>query len=347
MFWVLHGEEEFLRSEFLAKMKAELGDPGMADLNTTALDGRRVTLSEIVYAGDSVPFLSGKRLVVVEGLLSRLSADKKPGKPRKGPERAAAAPPQASFLDELIAYLGRVPETTILVLVESQTLPPSHPLRALSKELSSRGKVQEFRPFSLEKDGGARLTRWIRDRAASKGLELSAEGVQGLATAIGHDLRLIDQELEKLSAYADGKKKLTMADVRQLVPYVREADIFEMVDAFGRRDTPKATRLLHQMLDEGKAPLYLLTMIVRQFRIMLQVKELRSLGFDPAGIAAELRLHEFAVKKGLAQAQNFSPDQLLDAYNALAELDAAIKTGKVQEVVGLDLFIAQLCSDSA
>jgi DNA polymerase III subunit delta len=345
VFWVLHGEEEFLRSEFLAKLKSELGDPSMADLNTMVLDGRRVTQSEIIYAADSIPFLTGKRLVLVEGLLSRLSADKKPGKSKKGPENAASGATQASsFLDELIAYLGRVPETTILVLVESQPLPSNHPLRSLSNELSAKGKVQEFRPLFAEKDGAARLNKWIRERAASKGLEIFAEVVQALAKSIGYDLRLMDQELEKLSAYAAGNKKLTAADVRQLVPYVREADIFEMVDAFGRRDVQQATRLLHQMLDEGNAPLYLLSMIVRQFRIMIQVKELRSLGFDLTGMARELKLHEFAVKKGLAQAQNFSSDQLLDMYYTLAELDAAIKTGKVQDVLALDLFIAELCA---
>ncbi len=351
MFWILHGEDEFRRTEFLANLKQKLGDPTMLDVNTTVLDGRRITLREIVQACNTVPFLGDNRLVIVNDLLVQLQSGKKRGKGgKKGAEAEDALQdevnsPHASFLHELEDYLQRLPDTTVLVFVESELLAAKHPLRSLAREDHDKGRIQEFRPFSAYgRDGPGQLARWIKDRAQGKGLELTVDAVQVLATYVGYDLRLMDQELEKLSAYVNGRGAISGADVRQLVSYVREADIFEMVDALGKRDVRRATVLLHQMLDEGKAPLYLLTMIVRQFRIMIQTKELSTLGFSTTETARQLRMHEFVVKKCLDQARAVSFEQLCAIYNSLAEYDAAIKTGKISDTLALDLLIAEACA---
>jgi len=345
VFWILHGEDEFRRSEFLTKLKKGLGDPTEVDINTTLLDGRRVTLSEIIHACGAIPFLGTSRLVVVDGLLIHLGRANKLSKSNKKGDSSNDTAAAKSILKDLKEYLGQLPDTTVLVFVEHQSLPSGHPLRSLTQGDSAVGKAREFRSFSASRrDGPNQLSRWIKDRASSKGLELSSDLVKMLATYVGYDLRLMDQELEKLSVYAADTGKVSAADMRRLVPYVREADIFEMVDAVGRRNTEKAIVLLHRMLDEGKAPLYLLTMIVRQFRIMIQVKELHTLDFTVAESAKQRRLHEFVVKKGLAQAQNFSFDQLSHIYDSLAASDTAIKTGKMNETLALDLLMAEVCT---
>jgi DNA polymerase III subunit delta len=345
VFWILHGEDEFRRSEFLAKLKTDLGDPTMLEFNTTVVDGRRATLAQITHAADSVPFLGNKRLVIVEGLLSRLSSSGKKQEKADAETSADEALPatQTEFIQGLRDYALRVPESTLLVFVESGSLPASQPLRALVQGDAALGTMREFRPFSVEKrEGPTMLAEWTKERAKSKGAGLAPDALRLLTSYVGYDLRLMDQELEKLSVHAGENKKVTETDVRQLVTSVREADIFEMVDALGRRELQRAAILLHQMLDDGKAPLYLLTMIVRQFRIMLEVKELATLGTSEPEIARELRLHEFVVKKGNLQARAFTVDQLTRIYEALAATDEAIKTGKLQEVLALDLLLAEI-----
>jgi len=342
VFWILHGEDEFQRSEFLAKLKMDLGDPAMLELNTTMLDGRRVTLAQIAHAADAIPFLGDKRLVIVEGLLSRLSGGKKQDRGESG-EAESAPSSQHGFAEGLREYLPRAPESTVLVFVESGSLPANHALRPLLQGAAPSGSIQEFRPLSaMRRDAPRLLEDWISDRAKSKGIDVAPEAVRSLAAFVGYDLRLMDQELEKLSIYVGDKKKVTAADVRLLVTYVREADIFEMVDALGRREQRHAIVLLHQMLDEGRPALYLLTMIVRQFRIMLQVKELASLGMSEPDIAKELRLHEFVVKKGNFQARSFTFEQLTRIYDLLAGTDESIKTGKAPDVLALDMLVAEI-----
>jgi DNA polymerase III subunit delta len=344
VFWILHGEDEFRRAEFLTKLKQDLGDSAMLEINTTIVDGRRATLAQITHAADSVPFLGTKRLVIVEGLLSRLSSSKKQEKTDAESGADDALPvAQKDLAQGLREYVQRVPESTLLIFVESASLPAGQPLRALSQGDAAVGMMREFRPFSAEKrEGPTLLADWTKDRARSKGATLAPDALRLLTTHVGYDPRLMDQELEKLSVYTGEHKKVTEADVRRLVTSVREADIFEMVDALGRRESQRAIILLHQMLDEGKAALYLLTMIVRQFRIMLEVKELFALGMSEPEIAHELRLHEFVVKKGNLQARPFTFDQLTRIYEALAATDEAIKTGKLHDVLALDLLVAEI-----
>lgn len=326
MFYVLHGEDEFSRSEALAEMKAKMGDPAMAGLNTTVLDGNKVTLAELMHACDTVPFLADRRLVMVEGLLTRLGA--------KGDEQPAW---RKEYLEGLTVYLKRLPESTRLVFVESESISPDHPVLKMALADKKRGYAKEFRlPTSSQ------LRGWITDRVKKKGGEIEMAAAEELAAFVGNDLRLLDQELDKLVTYVDRARPITRADVHLLVSYVQQASVFEMVDALGRRDSEQALQLLHRLLDGGEHPLSLLGMIVRQFRIMIQVKDLAERGVPPAKIGAQLELHSFVAEKGLRQAQSFSMKQLETIYRKLLETDLAIKTGQMDPVLALDMLVAGL-----
>jgi DNA polymerase-3 subunit delta len=327
MFYLFHGKDEFSRSETLAGLKEKMGDPGLAELNTTVFDGSKVTLGELEHACGSVPFMADRRLVIVEGLLTHLES--------KGKEGAPAAW-QKEYLERLIQYLQRLPETTRLVLVEDRPVSKNNPVLRLALA-EKRGHVREFKTPQ-----GKELSRWIEGRVRKKGGQINPAAVETLAAFVGGDLRLLDQEIEKLIAYADRPRPITEDDVRLLVSYVREANVFDMVDALGQRDGQQAAKLLHQLLDEGEHPLALLGMIVRQFRIMIQVKELNGQGLSQQEIAARLKLHRFVVKKAVRQAMNFSMEQLEAIYRKLLETDVAIKTGQMDDVLALDMLVVAL-----
>ncbi|MGA9349781.1 MAG: DNA polymerase III subunit delta [Anaerolineae bacterium] len=327
MFYLFHGEDEFSRSETLAALKEKMGDPGLAELNTTVFDGSKVTLGELQHACGSVPFMADRRLVIVQGLLARLES--------KGEERALSAW-QKEYLEGLTQYLRRLPETTRLVFVEDRPISEANPVHRLALA-DERGHVKEFEPPQ-----GRALNRWIEERVRKKEGQIDPAAVETLAAFVGNDLRLLDQEIEKLIAYVDRARPISEDDVRLLVSYVREANIFEMVDALGQRDSQQAAKLLHQLLDEGEHPLALLGMIVRQFRTMIQVKELNAQGLSQQDIAAKLGLHRFVVKKAVRQAMNFSMEQLEAIYRKLLETDVAIKTGQMDEVLTLDMLVVEL-----
>jgi DNA polymerase-3 subunit delta len=333
MFYVLHGEDEFSRSEILAEMKAKMGDPSMADLNTTVLDGSKVALAELMHACDAVPFLADRRLVIVEGLLTRLRG----GGKRKADQNKEQPIWKKEYLEELTAYLKRLPETTRLVFVEGKSVNPKHPVLKMALANKERGHVREFRP-----PRSGKLRRWITDQVGKKGGEIEASAAEELSAFVGNNLRLLDQELDKLVSYVDRARPITKADVHLLVSYVQQANVFEMVDALGRRDGEQAIKLLHRLLEGGEHPLSLFGMIVRQFRIMIQVKDLAERGVSPKKIGAQLGLHRFVAEKGLRQSQNFSMEQLETIYRKLLETDLAIKTGQMDQILALDTLIVGL-----
>ncbi|MGD9100462.1 MAG: DNA polymerase III subunit delta [Anaerolineae bacterium] len=326
-YYVLHGKDELTRSEALGGLKARLGSPELAVLNTTVFDGADVTLVELKNACDTIPFLTQRRMVIVRGLLSRLvSPAAKKGKKDVGWQK--------SYREALAAYLPQLPETTRLVFVEPDQLPKNHPILRQAEQ-DEFGYVRAFAP---PKD----LVKWVRRRASDKGGQFSPQAAASLVGAVGDNQRLLDQEIEKLLAYTNQERPVSSADVSSLVPYAQEAVIFDAVDALGQRDGAKAVRLLHNLLDHGNDPLYLFAMIVRQFRLLIQIKELSDEGLSPPDIAKKIKLHPFPTRKLYTQARNFRLEQLERVHCHLLELDVQIKTGQINNVVALDLFVAGL-----
>lgn len=318
-FYVFHGTDEFTRAETLADFRGRLGSADTADLNTTFLDGRKASLAELRHACDAIPFLAEKRLVIIEGLLTR-------------------AVKQEKLLDELAEYLLRLPETTRLVFIEENPLPDNHPILQLAQQ-DARGYVKRFDPPDAKV-----LPRWVAERVRKHGGEIEPQAAARLAAAVGADLRLLDQEVVKLVTYVNAGRPITIADVDEVVPYAQAAVIFDLVDALGRRDGRTAAQTLHRLLDAGEHPLGLLTMIVRQFRLLIQVKELKAEGANPQTIAKELGIHPFPARKLHNQAAYFTTAQLEAVYRHLLETDVGIKSGEIEAEVALDLLVAGLAA---
>jgi DNA polymerase-3 subunit delta len=325
MFYIFHGPDELSRTEALAKLRDQMGDPSLAELNTTILDGDSLTQGELQQVCNALPFMSDRRLVIVRNYLTQLGSG---GKQAGGP------------LDALVDYLPAMPDSTRLIFVEADALPKNHPVLKLA-EKHEMGYVQDF---SGPRRG--ELTGWIARRVEAKGASIERPAADALAVAVGDDLRLLDSEIEKLAIYVGDERPITAADVDLLVPYAGTANVFAMVDAIGRRDGRTALNVLHKLLDDNAAPLYLLSMIVRQFRILIQVKELSAQGLAATTIAKRAGLHPFVAEKTGRQAMNFSIGQLEVIYARLLETDLAIKTGQIEDVLALDTLVAALCGPS-
>lgn len=326
-FYVLHGDDEFTRSETLADFRRRLGVE-TADLNTTVLNGRKLTLGQLRHACDAIPFLADKRLVIVEGLLSALT----PRKEQELPET------KRELLDGLLDYLPHLPPTTRLVLVEDHAIAARHPILLLAKK-EKQGYVKRF-----ERPDGRDLPQWIRRRVRQYNGRIESKAAHQLAAVVGADLRLLDQEIDKLVTYAGPDRTVTETDVGRLVPYTQDAVIFDLVDALGHRDGSTASKTLHRLIDEGEHPLALLGMIIRQFRLLIQVKALKQDGASPREIAKSLGIHPFPAGKLHTQATHFTAGQLEKVYRHLSEIDLEIKTGTMEQEVALDLLVAGLAT---
>lgn len=315
MFYIFHGDDDHSQKGTLDSLTSKLGDPGLLDLNTTRF-GAGVSFRDLRQACDAIPFLAPARVVIVQDLLSN--------KPSK------------TYLDQLADYLPRLPESTRLVFLEAQKLRDNHRLLRLA-ETEKNGYAKQF-----ERPQGSQLERWIQQRVTEKDGRISPRAVHMLAGNIGNDLRVLDNEIEKLVLYKGTAETIQAEDVALLSPYVAEANIFDLVDALGNRNARKASLLLQQKLNEGADPFYLFSMFVRQFRLLIQVKELADAGLHPPAIARKLRLHSFVVGKLYQQCRSFSLSELEQIYRYLLEIDVGVKTGQEEMLTALNLLVSGL-----
>ncbi|MBK8901148.1 MAG: DNA polymerase III subunit delta [Anaerolineaceae bacterium] len=314
MFYIFHGDDSHAQQETVAQLIGKLGDPGMLDLNTTKLESN-VTFSQLQQAASAMPFLAKVRLVIVRDLLSS-KLDK-------------------AFQKQLLAYLPTLPETTRLLFLESQPLKANDPLVKLAESEKS-GYVKQF-----SKPEGPMLERWIKQQVEAGNGRITPQATHMLAVNIGSQMEILSREIEKLLLYCNGEE-IQSEEVKRLSPYAAEASIFDLVDALGNRNAKKASQLLQEKFLEGADPFYLFSMFIRQFRLLIQVKELADDGKRPQTIGQELKMHSFVVGKLYQQCQGFSLAQLEQIYRHLLEIDVDVKTGRNDMTTALNLLVASL-----
>ena len=327
MITLLFGDDSFSVREALAEMKAHVGTPDLRDVNTNTLDSADVSFAELEATCNTVPFLSESRMVIVLGLVSKFEQSRSPRR-RSGRREGRLA---LGEWDKLADYLPTVPETTDLVFVDGR-LNRNNPLKT-----RIRSHLTE-REFPMPQ--GTALRNWIKTRAEAKGADVAPAAVNLLAETIGGDLDSLDSELGKLASYrVDGR--VEEQDVRELVTYAREANVFAAVDAIIEGRAGVAIRLARQLLESGQPPSYLLAMIARQVRLVLLVKDLRQDRVAPNEMGRRLRLSDYPLKKTLAQEGRFSHERLVEIHGKLLETDLAIKTGAMDEDVAVEVLIAE------
>lgn len=332
-FYLLHGQDEFALAEYVENIKAELGDPSIASLNITELEGRTVTLPQMQAAAGAMPFLTDFRLVIVDGWLTKLLS-KTEGELEDEAETARSGGSAKETLAALAAYLEDLPASTRLVLVEKRDLPERH---ALLKAVSGQAWAL-VKKFDVPQ--GEALVKWVQTRAKAEGGAFTREAAQALAET-ERDPRALGHEVLKILTHVNFARPAEITDVALLTSANSEARIFDFVDAIGQRRGKQALAELHKLLDKEE-PLYVLGMVVRQFRFILLAKELLEARRSEAEVAATLGLHPFPAGKVCAQSRNFTLPALEAIYHRLLETDAAIKTGQTEPATALDVLVAEL-----
>jgi len=317
LLYILYGEDDFSRRQTLDDIKAGLGAGDLLEANTVMLESKQLSLAQLTAACNTTPFLAPQRLVIVEGLLKRFES-------RTGLEQL---PETATFVD----CVKNMPGTTILVILDD-SLKSQNPLL---KALSPLATVKSFPRLK-----GDSLKNWCQKRVTQGGGRISEGAASLLATLVGDDLWSLASEIDKLLLYSEGHP-ITENDVQTVVSQARQASIFKLVDAVLEGRSAEAIRLLHRLLDDGAHPAYLLVMLTRQFRLALQAKELHSQGVKLPEIKQQLGL-TYAAEKALAQGRQHSQQRLEKAYRQLLEADLAIKRGKYDGELALDLLVAEL-----
>ncbi|MFH1002558.1 MAG: DNA polymerase III subunit delta [Chloroflexota bacterium] len=335
MLYILLGEDDFSRRQALEEIKAGIGgDPSLLATNTTTLEGQPVTPEEVSAASETAPFLAEKRLVIISGLLGRFDPRNGTGRPRKA---SRAANPPKNDDKAFAACLARIPESTVVVLIDDKVSPGNPLLKALSPRA-------EVRAFPRRRD--ADLRQWVQEQVKAQGGSISAPAVSRLAQLVGANLWTMTSEVSKLVLFAGGRR-IEEGDVEQIVSHDEEASVFTMVDAILDGKAGPAEALLQRLLARGAAPSYILTMLLRQVQMVVRVKELVGQRQSGPEIQRRLGLNSDYVRRKITElATRYPWARLKGIYQHLLEADLAIKTGKYEGELALNILIAELAASS-
>lgn len=340
LIYLLHGDDEYAISQWLSNFEGNLGEPALIEANTSRLDGRSFNLDELEAVVSPMPFLAKRRLVILENPLSRLESREEKAnfydKQKMTREREA-----------LIRQFERVPPTTALVLVERKLLTAdrdreSGSLHWLERWASASRPRVYVKSFPLPR--GMNMNIWIQSQAAKLGGQFTLSAARLLADLVDDDTRLADQEIHKLLDYVNYARPVDEADVQLLTADASEADIFTLVDALGARDAHLSSQVLHRLLEQ-QDPNYIFVMVVRQFRMLLLVREILDQGGGVEDVSSKLgflRVRSWMARKLIPQAQRFGLEDLIEAYRRLLELDENIKTGIIPVDLGLEIFTGEI-----
>jgi DNA polymerase-3 subunit delta len=325
---VIYGDS-FLVAERLRRVKAEAGAADLMDSNRHVVLASQARPDEVLAMCNSLPFLDTMRLVEIEGVLA---AQQGSGRGRGSGRRSGSA---SSAWTQLADAVPSLPDTTLLIFVDGEVQQSNPLLRSLSERCAVHSEATP---------NAQALLQWIKRRAEDKGASVTPPAMQVLAELVGGDLWTIDRELEKLSLYATGRS-ITDADVRAMVPYAQETNIFAAVDAIMDGRPGPALRSVMQLMEDGQEPLYIIAMIERQLRLIALARDLTDRGVSQPDLGRRMGTNsDFVVRKTLGQARRLTLPQIRNRYRRVLESDLAIKRGRLEPALSLQLLVADLAT---
>lgn len=307
-FYLLFGAEDYLKRQYRDKLAEALVDTEDT-MNYNYFEGNNFQLQAVLDIGETLPFFTDKRVLVLENS----------GLFKKAPE-------------EIEKRLEQFPDSTHVIFVEKEVDKRSR----LYKWIGKHGYASE-----LNTPDEKMLITWVKGLCRAEGKQIEDSAIFYFVEHMGMDMFLLKNELEKLFCYRYESERITVEDIREVCVSQASDKMFEMLDAIGVHNQDKALLLYHDLLALREPAMRVLYMLTRHFHILMQMSVLMSEGKDNKGMAAACGIPPFSVKKYAAQAEKYSYERLKNMVEKCQATDQGIKTGMVQDVVGVELLIVE------
>jgi DNA polymerase III subunit delta len=312
-FYLFHGANEFTLEKTLERLKETLPETARS-FNMEVFYGGECEPADIVSRARSVPFLAKNRLLIV----------------RRCDGFSAEA------LDQFLPYLKNPVESTCLVFVCTK----ADFRRELFRTIRASGRAVHFEELRDQQ-----APQWIARTAVELGFRMDAESASYLHHVAGNDPRDLYGEIEKIRIrYGEGP--VGLEEVKGMVSQHRSFTIFEIVAVVSKRDSGAALVALGRFLEEEDkrgGPLRLLGMLNRQFRLLLQTREVLDNGGKKREVEELLGQARYSAGELMSQARGWSLEELREAIAMLYEADGRLKTGSAPRLV-LENVLLGLCS---
>lgn len=316
----LFGTDTFRSRQQLKKMinkfKVDRDPQGM---NVVILDCMIATGPEIMEQLFAIPFLAEKRMVVLENLISATGKKDVQTSVHKRLEEKS------------------IPDTTVVIFWEGKNKAKTDVAKKMHKLLTREKFAQEFLELK-----GVHLSQWIAYEVQNRGGKIARQAVQYIVQHVGSDMWQLHSLVDQLTSYTSAE--IGVADVKLFLDETSDDSIFNLVDAIVAGQSKKVYHMIRQQYASGEDAMFILSMLIRQFRILLQMRDLydRDDAMCSDMMAKQLGLHPFVVKKSLPFIKKYNSDALKKIFEKLREIDIKTKTGQGDQKMLLDLFVGTM-----
>ena len=264
---------------------------------------------ELIDLAETMPFFADRRLIVIEnsGFFKNASP-------------------------ELADYIKTMPDTACLLFVENE----ADKRGKMYKAVKSKGRVVE-----MARQDEKTLLYWVAGNVKKEGYKIKEQTARYLLSTTGTDMENLEKELEKLFCYCMGKEEIEVRDIEAICTTQITNKIFEMVEAVAVRNQKKALDYYYDLLALKEPPMRILYLLTRQFKLLLEVKDLAGKRYDKAAIAKTVGLHPFVAGKYMQQCRTFEKKELRSILEDAVDTEELVKTGRLNDVMSVELFIVK------
>jgi DNA polymerase III subunit delta len=329
MIFFLYGEDSFRSSKKLNELKKKfLHDVDPDGTSMITLGGENLKLAQINEAVSPNALFSRKRMIVVENIF-------------KNKDNSLFAK-----LESMLGGINDDKDSNIIVFYDEVSAKEkmNSDKNALFRFLVKQKYSQSFAQLSVQQTAA-----WIKEEVRKKNAVISHDALVHLSAITENDLWRMENEIEKLVNYKEALKaddknlaRIDIKDIEELVQNPIDTTIFSLTDALSGKNKPLAIKIIEEQLNAGVSDNYMLSMITRQFKIILQIRDSLDAGQSTRKITGSLKLHPYVVQKGIVQARNFSLASLKIILHRLLEIDYSMKKGVADIKTELSMFVASL-----
>src|SRR5437016_7181000 len=337
--YVFVGDEAFLRKRLRDAILQHLVPSELRDFSVFEFDFAENDLAEVLDRARTPSLMAPFQVFFVRGvkyLFGRGSNEEK--------------------LAAIEDYCKNPNPDALLIFVADHISIPSDARRM---ELTDRDRYERIREtlgqfcgiVELSRVEESDAVRWISDYCASRDVKIDADGARELVDALGGDMMMISNELEKLILYVGEKKRITLGDVETMVLAAKQRSLYELTDAISAKERVRALEVLDAILSSGEGEeaaighIYMLAKTFRQMLVILErnVRDQRMLW---AALWQGFRVPPFAADDIIKQARRYkSRRELTRAIRLVAKADLALRSNPVSKRLVLEKLVFDLTTE--
>lgn len=293
-------------------------------------------ISDIIGAIEAAPFFLDKNVLVVKA--ASLFKEKKQGSNQA--EKAKGRKKVLTPEEKLLEVISNLPDFSYVIF---EVRGKADKRKKLYKALNEYGRIMDAEPVKASNAGD-----WLQGKLQELNKEMDRQAYEYFISAISSmqsvNLSFLNKEMEKLAMFlGPEQRRITKADLLQVMSDVPEISGFAMINAIGEGNVAKALQLFRRQIDNGVFFALIVGLLARQIRLWWLAQALQAKGIRGRALAGPLGQPAFIAEKTAREASRFAPGVLKQALLDLSDADYGLKTGQ-GDLVELENIIINLCS---